>query len=71
MNTKIKNAKKIQGTSVAVLPQASLWPMVRDCISWTASRPPMRRAVALAVHSFAPSVAVVEAAIGLYHAHEC
>ena len=65
--------RKIKDTSYlcGVLPQASSWPMVRDCIPWTASRPPVYHAVASTTRSFAPSVAATEAAIGLYLAHVC
>ena len=53
INAKIKNMKKIQGTSMGVLPQASSWPMVQDCIPRTASRPPTCCVVASAACSFA------------------
>ena len=39
---------------MGVLPQASSWPMVRDCIPWTAGRPLVRHVVASAARSFAP-----------------
>ena len=47
--------------------------MVQDCIPWTASRPPVRHAVASVARSFVPSVAiaVAEAATGSYPALEC
>ena len=44
------NAKKIQGTSAGVLPQASSRPMVQDCIPWTASRLPVLPVVFSAAH---------------------
>ena len=50
INVKIKNTKKIQGTSAGVLPQASSRPMVRDCIPWTANRSPVLLAVVSVGH---------------------
>ena len=50
INVKIKNTKKIQGTSAGVLPQARSRTMVQDCIPWTASRPSMLPIVVLAAY---------------------
>ena len=52
--------KKIQGTSAGVLPQASSWPMVRDCIPWTAGRPLVRHVVDSAARSFAPLLLLLD-----------
>ena len=63
--------KKIQGTSAGVLPLARSWPMVRDCIPWTANRSLARRAIASATRSFVPSIVAAEAVTGSYPTHEC